>query len=51
MDLPAAFIHSLVAAKNIMESQHPEDLQRLLECVDGMIAILKVRKSRHRVLA
>jgi hypothetical protein len=44
MDLPAEFIHNLMVTKRIMDSQRAEDLDRLLECVERMKAILEVRR-------
>jgi hypothetical protein len=46
LDLPAEFIRNLMAANQIIESQRAEDFERLLECVDVMVAVLKVRSAR-----
>jgi hypothetical protein len=43
LDLPADFIHNLMVAKSIMKRQRADDFNRLLECVNCMIAILEVR--------
>lgn len=49
LDLPAEFVHNLVAAKKLVEAQRPQDVEILLQHVHRMIAVLKVRGNRHWV--